>query len=260
MRLYYEEKGQGEPLVLIMGFGAEGGNWAPQVKDFKRYFRCITFDNRGVGKSSKLRGRYTTRMMAADTIGLLDSLAVPAAHICGLSMGGAIAQQIAVHYPERVKKLILVSTWARLDPYCRDIFSMCKVARKRLSRAEYFRFLFLWTFAANYHNRHQRQRERMVRDAVASPHPQPAYALMNQIDACIKHNIGKDLTRISASTLIITGKEDIFTPLRFAQELKAGIKNSRLEVFPKCGHNVFLEDIESFNKTIIGFLKSGGKG
>ena len=255
IKMYYEEEGEGDPLILIMGFGAEGKNWRAQVKNCKKHFRCITFDNRGVGKSSKPRGKYTTHMMAVDTISLMNSLGIFSAHICGLSMGGAIAQQIAIHYPKRVKKLVLASTWAKLDSYAQGAFVICKTAKKRLSREDYFHFLFLWTFAAPYHNKHKKELSRMVKDSAQATNPQPVHALMAQIDACINHDAVRKLSRISVPTLIMAGKEDIFTPVKFSEELKKGIKSSWLELFPGCGHNVFLEDVKAFNKKIIDFLK-----
>ncbi|MCK5654501.1 MAG: alpha/beta fold hydrolase, partial [Dehalococcoidia bacterium] len=108
----YAVHGQGEPLVLIQGLGGPRSGWIFQTRAFGKYYRVITFDNRGVGKSDKPGGSYTVRTMADDTIALLDYLGVDKAHVLGISLGGMIAQEIAINYPERVRKLILACTAA----------------------------------------------------------------------------------------------------------------------------------------------------
>ena len=92
-----------------------GSRWFFQIRAFRKYFRLITFDNRGVGKTDKPGESYTTRTMADDTIGLMDCLGIDKAHILGVSLGGMIAQEVAINYPQRVRKLVLVSTTAGAD-------------------------------------------------------------------------------------------------------------------------------------------------
>src|SRR5512136_1643850 len=111
----YRVEGQGEPLVMIMGFTAGRVGWMPQIPFFRKYYRVITFDNRGAGKSDKPPGPNSTRMMADDTVKLMDVLGIEKAHIMGLSMGGMIAQELAINYPQRVMKLVLAATYARQD-------------------------------------------------------------------------------------------------------------------------------------------------
>ena len=110
--IYYEVHGQGEPLILIMGLAGGHGAWFFQTRAFKKYYRVITLDNRGVGKTDKPSGPYTVKMMADDTVGLMDYLGVDKAHLLGVSLGSMIAQEIAISYPERVRKLILGCTFA----------------------------------------------------------------------------------------------------------------------------------------------------
>ena len=111
----YQVEGQGEPLVMIMGFSGGRSGWIRQRPFFKKYYWVITFDNRGVGKSDKLLGPYSTRMMADDTLGLMDLLRIEKAHIMGVSMCGMIAQELAINYPQRVRKLVLACTYASQD-------------------------------------------------------------------------------------------------------------------------------------------------
>ena len=110
MEIYYEEYGQGPPLMMILGLGQDTATWNFQIEELSNCFRLIVFDNRDCGKSSRCPDGYTTKTMAQDTIGLMDHLGIDQAHICGTSMGGMIAQQVVLAEPERVKSLILAST------------------------------------------------------------------------------------------------------------------------------------------------------
>jgi pimeloyl-ACP methyl ester carboxylesterase len=111
IKLYYEVHGKGKPFILIQGLGGGHQAWFLQVQALKKHFRVITFDNRGTGRSKQLSGEpYTIKTMADDVIGLMDDLGFDKAHILGLSLGGMIAQEIAISYPHRVDKIILCNT------------------------------------------------------------------------------------------------------------------------------------------------------
>ena len=110
IQINYEEYGQGTPLVMILGLGQDLTTWGFQIPEFSRHFRVIVFVNRDAGKSSRFTGPYDTEAMADDVLGLLDHLEIDRAHVLGTSMGGMIAQQIALSAPERVISLILAST------------------------------------------------------------------------------------------------------------------------------------------------------
>ena len=108
--LYYEIHGAGAPLLLIAGLGSDSSSWGGTVPKLSACFKVITFDNRGVGRSEVPEGGYTVGQMAEDVVRLLDHLNIKKAHILGHSMGGYIAQEIAIGHPERVERLILAST------------------------------------------------------------------------------------------------------------------------------------------------------
>ena len=115
IELYYEEHGSGDPLLLIMGLAADSTAWMFQMPDFAKHYRTIVFDNRGVGRSSKPPGPYSIHQMADDAAGLLEQLEIERAHVVGVSMGGMIAQELALRHPERVRGLVLACTYPEPD-------------------------------------------------------------------------------------------------------------------------------------------------
>ena len=110
IKIYYEEQGKGEPLILINGLAFPMDLWFAQIRELSKDFRVIALDNRGIGRSDQPDEEYSIAMMASDAVGLLQSLGIAKAHVVGLSMGGFISQEIALSYPEVVNRLILVAT------------------------------------------------------------------------------------------------------------------------------------------------------
>ena len=110
IEIYYEEHGSGEPLIMVLGLGQDIATWGFQIEELSKHLRLIVFDNRDSGKSSRCRDNYTTESMAQDIIGLMDHLKIEQTHLLGTSMGGMIAQHVALTAPERLKSLILVGT------------------------------------------------------------------------------------------------------------------------------------------------------
>ena len=121
-KLYYEIHGEGEPLVLIMGLGGDATAWMFQIPAFSKYFKVIVFDNRDVGRSSMAKTSYTIADMAQDTAGLLNALGVQQANVLGGSMGGFIAQELVIHHPDKVKKLVLACTTGQMARFKIDLF------------------------------------------------------------------------------------------------------------------------------------------
>ncbi len=149
--IFYHERGSGEPLILIMGFGADGQLWDKHASVYEKHFRCIILDNRGVGKSGQPTGPYTTSLMAADAIAVLDDAGVNKARVAGISMGGAIAQEMAIQYPDRVHSLLLVSTWAKFNNYAKAVYENLKKIRATTSLQHFSELLQLWIFAPPYY-------------------------------------------------------------------------------------------------------------
>ncbi len=252
IRLHYEERGQGEPLILLMGLGAPGSKWEDHAAAYEQHFRCVLVDNRGAGASDKPAGPYTTRMLADDTAGLLHALGIQNARVAGLSMGSAIAQELALAYPGLVRSLLLISSWSRCDRHTQAVFDHFKKARVQLSPADFVQLLQLWITSASYYEDHYLQ---MLQDqAGAAESYMPLEAFAAQCDACSTHQALERLDQISIPALLTVGDQDIFTPLRLTTEMHARLPASELAVFAGNGHIHHWEDMQRFNTLSSRFL------
>jgi pimeloyl-ACP methyl ester carboxylesterase len=250
--IHYHELGQGDPLVLIMGLGAPGSLWEKHVAVYKRHFQCILMDNRGAGGSDKPGGPYTTKMMANDTIGLMDALGIDNARVTGISTGSAIAQELALSYPDRVRSLVLVSSWSRCDRYTKVVFEHFKKMRALASSADFTQLLQLWIATAVYYEEHHDELVQGQQEAEQGY--MPLHAFEAQCDACSTHDTFDRLGEIIAPTLLTVGEADIFTPLRLTAEMHERMPNSELLVFPGWGHIHHWEDLTRFNACTAEFL------
>ncbi len=250
--IFYHERGSGEPLILIMGFGADGQLWDKHASVYEKHFRCIILDNRGVGKSGQPTGPYTTSLMAADAIAVLDDAGVNKARVAGISMGGAIAQEMAIQYPDRVHSLLLVSTWAKFNNYAKAVYENLKKIRATTSLQHFSELLQLWIFAPPYYENNW---EELRQSAANVPdRPQSREGFEGQLDACIHHDSVNRLSRISCPVHITVGMMDIFTPPEFSYLIKEKISQSTLSTYPQGGHVHHWEDLDRFNRETLEFL------
>lgn len=256
IRQHYEECGKGPPLLLVMGLGADHSLWEQHAAPFSRHFRCLLPDNRGAGRSDAPAGPWSTALMAADLLALLSALGVGQAHVVGISMGGCIAQEMALQAPGRVRSLTLVCSWPRCDAYTARIFQMFADAVQALPARAFVRLLQLWIFTPAYHARQAADLIRREDAALACPHPMSVSAFLAQCEACIRHDTADRLHRIAAPTLITSGDSDIFTPLHHARALQERLPAARLQVFEGAGHAHHWEDLERFNASVLEFLLS----
>ena len=258
IRMYYEERGSGAPLVLIMGITAPGAVWEKHVDCWGQDFRCILGDNRGVGQTDKPAGPYSSALMADDYAGLMTALDLTQARIVGCSMGSIIAQQLALRHPEKVRSMVLMCPWARCDRYARGIFQHMATIKARLRPDEFATFIQLLIFskptwdAESSHNDLLEGR----RLAALDPSPQPLHGLEAQAAACVEHNVLRQLGQIKCPTLVIGGRRDIFTPVWMAEEVAARIPGSELHLYDGAGHAFHWEHIADFNPRIRDWLRA----
>ena len=251
--MHYDERGSGDPLILIMGLGAPGSLWEDHVASYEQYFRCILIDNRGAGESDKPAGPSTTKIMADDTAGLMQALGIAKACVAGLSMGSGIAQELALSYPQMVRSLVLISSWARCDKYTRTVFEQFKKMRGLASPADFTQLLQLWIASPHYYEDHF---DKMIQDqSQAKSNYMPFHAFAAQCDACSDHNTFDRLDQLTLPTLLTVGDVDIFTPMRLTVEMHNRMPASNILAFDGCGHIHHWEDLERFNAQTLQFLR-----
>jgi pimeloyl-ACP methyl ester carboxylesterase len=256
--MFYMEAGAGEPLVLVMGFGGDHLAWGLQIPAFAAKYRVIAFDNRGVGQSDAPDVPYSTAMMADDAVGLMDGLGIERAHVCGVSMGGMIAQEITLRHPSRVRTLQLHATLARPDAYMRSLVEGWRKVRIALGREEALRVLALWLFAPCSYEQRPEFVELVLQNAIANPHPQPLTGYLRQGDAILAHDTLDRLDRLRCPTLVSVADQDILVPPRFSHAIAQRVPGAELKTIADAGHAYMWERADVFNAMCLEFLARRG--
>ena len=237
LTLHYRDDGSGEPVLFIQGLGVDHRGWAPITKPLSEHFRCISYDNRDIGRSSVVEAQYDVVDMMDDAMGLLDALQIERCDVVGVSMGGVIAQELAIRHPERIRRLVLVSTYTSGDPRGAAIFESQAMLRRILPREEYCRATF-WSVYSHQDYRRQGFIDEMVRRTAGNELWQPQDAYERHVRAVLNVNTEDRLKDIKTKTLIIAGAEDILTPPRFSTLLAERIPDNRLLVVEGAGHGL----------------------
>lgn len=251
--MYYEDAGQGQPLVLIRGLGSDLQAWALQVPALAKHFRVITFDNRGAGRTGSPDKPYTIEGMADDLAFLLTALNIEKASVLGYSMGGMIAQEFALKYPNRLDKLILLATAAKADGYTRAIVeSFVNIRRSNMSREQQVRAQAPYVYSADLFDDADRY-ERAIRSNVDNPYAQQDHAFIRQAQAVLNFDSTGRASGIKAETLIVTNSEDTLIPPRNGEALSKLISGSKLVTLAG-GHAGVVEYPNEHNSAFLEFL------
>jgi pimeloyl-ACP methyl ester carboxylesterase len=252
--IYYETYGGGDPLLLIMGLGGGSSLWWRQVAFFSPEYEVTVYDSRGVGCSDKPDIPYSMDMLVGDAAGLLESLGIASAQVYGVSMGGMVAQELALRHPKLVSSLILGSTTcggshAVMPPQetLQKLFSIMS-----LSPEEAVKVSTSVTFSAGFIERHpQKIREWLIKGAESLPSPM---GFRRQAEAVAGFDTYDRLRQISAPTLILAGTEDQLIPAENSRILASRIPNAELVFFEGAGHGYLWEAEEEANRVVRGFL------
>lgn len=254
--LYYEVYGKGIPLLLIGGLGSDSSSWLGVVKEFSSYFQTIVFDNRGSGRSDIVTEECTVSHMAEDVIRLLNFLKIKKSHIIGHSMGGYIAQELAINYPERIGKLILESTAPvsskRNNILFEDIYNQLK--REGHSEVWIKRWTF-WLFSPKLFA-DSTFIDTFIKNSVKYPYIQKADGFKSQLDAIASFDAHDKIGSIKAKTLILEGKDDILTTPEEAEILARNIRESNFQLLEGVAHCIHIENPKLFTGTVLKFLNS----
>lgn len=260
--IYYEVHGDhGSPLIMINGYGGNIAGWLPeQIQMLSEHHQVILFDNRGAGQSDKPTTPYSMAQFAADTVAVLDALHLDRGHVFGLSMGGMIAQHVALNYPTRVLGLILDVTavaWMGHPKFVAPSQEVFAQLTKPPSgdRAKDTREGWELFYTPAFIESNQELLEHNLQRQLTLPQT-PAFSLKLQNEAMLKtHDTYEQLPQIACPTLIQTGTEDLVIPAVNSQMMASLIPNARLIEYPGCGHLLMKACGTEVLQDILDFLE-----
>jgi pimeloyl-ACP methyl ester carboxylesterase len=255
VQLNYQIDGDGdETIVLVNGLADELGSWQLQVPDFVAAgYRVLSFDNRGIGRSDKPVGPYSTAAMADDTKRLVDALSIERFHLVGVSMGGMIAQQYALRHGENLASLTLACTYAAPGPFCSRMFRFWQDLAPVAGLGAVMRDVVLWAFTPRYFT--EREAEAADFDDAVRFIDQPVPAYLAQLSAIQTHDTREHLSSINIPTLVLAGEDDLLIPVSLQRELHSVLPNAEWATTPG-GHACMWEYPAEFNQAVTRFAAS----
>lgn len=258
VKLYYEVHGSGEPLLMIMGLGSSSATWNPiLVTELSRRFQTIVYDNRGTGQSDKPAIPYSLEMFASDAIALLDALKIERSHVFGVSMGGMIAQELALGHPSRLQTLTLGCTTCggkHAVPPPPESLKILTAPRDGASNEEIIRRSWPLAYPREYIERHRAELEAAIPRLLA--HPTPPSAYKRHLDATYGLKTYDRLPSINTPTLVITGEGDVLIPARNSEIIAERIPGARYHVVPDAGHAFFNQNPDEFIRVFVPFVEA----
>jgi len=250
-KIYWDEQGEGEPVLLIMGLGYPSDMWYRTRPLLAARYRTIALDNRGVGRSDVPPGPYPIALMASDAAGVLDAGGIESAHVFGVSMGGMIAQEFALQYPKRVRSLILACTAAggphavRAEPEVVQLL----MSRSELSPEESAEATVPFIYDSST------SRPRIDEDVAMRKDwfPRPE-AYVAQLQGILSWEAYSRLSQISVPTLVIHGESDRLVPAGNGKLIAERIPGARLVLLPHASHLFTTDQPEAAHHAILEFL------
>ena len=256
IKMYYREAGEGFPLMALMGLGANSDWWSPEIiRELSSHYRLVMPDNRGAGRTECPEENWTIENNADDTIALMDTLGIEKAHLMGVSMGGSIAQAVAINYPDRIEKLVLNCTLCGFTngvPPCDETMNMLGAfATGDLSIEETAHKTTELLYSQHTFETNPELLEGFVQIYSLAPISQEG--LMKQMTAGLRFDSHDRLQRIKAPTLIMAGMDDILIPPENSDILYENIPDARLIKFAPAAHG-FLAEVPEFTAIVKDFL------
>jgi pimeloyl-ACP methyl ester carboxylesterase len=258
-RMAYDEVIPPQPrgtVLLLTGADSNRLAWYKQLDVFGRAYRTIAVDYRDTGDSDPVSEPYTVTDLADDAVFVLDALGVQRAHVIGISLGGYVALQMALRNPERVEKLVLISTSATFIPPSPDMIAQIMQLQldPHMEVGERMQRTMALVTAPGYFESHPQDWDSIAE--LARHRPQREEAAARQIQACLTYDVSGHLDQIQVPTLVVHGESDPRVGIEHAHFLAEHISGARLLLYPKTGHLVIIERAEEFNKDVLAFLES----
>ncbi len=258
INIYYREYGEGEPLLLIMGLSANADWWGERfLEPLAERFHVVTYDNRGAGRSGKPEGPYPIPLMAADAVGLMDHLGWESAHVMGASMGGMIAQELALDHPDRVRRLILLCTncGGREQVLAApEVYNLLHTPREGLSAEDMARLSLPLLFPQRYIEENPELMEEVLETYLIAPIEPRCFVW--QITGVSTWSCHSRLASLRHPTLIVTGSKDVLIPPENSRILAEAIPDSRLVEIEGAGHGFQAMYPDKLAGEVLAFLEA----
>lgn len=255
--MHYDIQGSGDPLVLIPGFASGAWSWAWQVDELANRFQVITFDPKGIARSNPDKGHpVSISSIADDIIELLNKIAISSAHVMGISFGGFVALDLALRFPERIKRLVLASTSFGGPNHVAPSMPVLAAFAETdgLNTIERIRKYLTVAFSPEFVLTNSDTVDRFCQLREKNFVPREVY--MQQLQAALSFDVEDSISQIGCETLVITGDNDVVVPTQNSINLAAAIPNARLEIIKGAGHMAFVEQAAEFNRIVADFLES----
>ena len=253
-RLYYEVHGEGEPLLCVMGLGTDARAWIPQIPRWSAERRLVLFDNRDSGRSSYVEEPYEIADLARDTLALADVLELESFDLVGMSMGGAVSEEVALAAPERVRTLTLIVSYAGAGAYGEARARVLGKAVKGMTSEEQTDFLMLLTFSEGFFGDSERF-EKLRQILLADPNPQPPEALARQLSAAGRHEVRDRIGDLEMPVHVIGAERDMMVPVWKSREIAELLPAAKLTVLDGAPHAVNIERADELSELVFAFLR-----
>lgn len=252
---YYELSGKGQPLVLISGYAADHFFWQPILAEMEKHFQVLIFDHRAIGQTQDGDTfPLTAQIMADDIMNLVKALGLKKPHIVGQSMGGTIAQNIAVRYPDEISKLVILnSTLKWRQAMLLGLKSMLNVQRENGSFDTVFELILSWVYGEAFLN-NPTQVEFLRSVFLNNPYPQSLANQERQYAALVEFDGRNHASQIKADTLVVSGLEDVISLPAESKEIAESIPHAKL-VELQCGHGITGEMPKELSQILTQFLR-----
>ena len=256
VNLYYECHGKGSPLMLIAGLASDSQSWQPIVEDMSRHYLLILPDNRGVGRTKPQDVETSIQHIADDCIALIGHLGLSYVPLLGHSMGGFVALDCAIRYPERVSTLILAATSAVNSERNNALFhDWVSYLRLGMDLGQWFRNIFYWIFSKRLFE-DKEALDAALRFALEYPYPQSVIAFEKQVKALREFNCQEKLPNIKQKTLIICGKEDLLFPPEESVKVLQAIPETSVAIIEGASHSIHMDNPRGFTDVILHFFSN----
>jgi pimeloyl-ACP methyl ester carboxylesterase len=257
VNIYYNLKGAGTPMLLCNGWGGSSDSWSKEmINRLAERHTLVLVDNRGTGRSGKPDEHYTMEQMSGDSATVLNEANLGSAHVLGFSMGGYIAEALALYHPRKVRSLILCATTAgavNRIPYTQEVAAeLAKVSDHHLPKRERVKTMVNLLYPKSYA---EPRLEQLITEESYDSNPTPVYALRNQSAATTAFDAYDRLPLVKAPALILAGELDRLIPPENSRMLASRLPDSELHILPGLGHGFLKQDTSGSIKLIIDFTK-----